>query len=328
MMVLLCALTLTASAQEASTTADELAGLTREEPLNIYGGAPVEPGDWPDTAAILDKRGEVFCTGTLIAPNVVLSAAHCATGGSADPRSVVLASEDLSGGEAISVTRYEVHEKWQQTYDVAVLILAEDAETAPRMLATDCVLEEHLGDDAAVTIVGYGATEETDFNELKNVVETVVTDHDCSQTGRFDCLEDVSPNGELMAGGDGADSCYGDSGGPLYLNTPEGDFLVGVTSRGASYTSDCGDGGVYVRPDAVLDWIEETAAVTLARPDCGGTGDTGYYDSLPCGGAEQCEEDAEGYYDALPSKLGCSITGAGAIGGLLPTLLLLGLRRR
>ena len=108
MLLALCALSLSASASEAPP---------------VYGGGPVNPGDWPDTAAILDRRGDVFCTGTLIAPDVVLSAAHCATGGSATPAEVVLSSDDTDGGERIAVRSYTLYDRWMKTYDVAVLVL-------------------------------------------------------------------------------------------------------------------------------------------------------------------------------------------------------------
>jgi len=76
----------------------------------------------------------------------------------------------------------------------------------------------------------------------------------------------VSPGGELAAGGMGIDSCNGDSGGPLYLLTDYGTFLVGVTSRGyTTSTKPCGDGGIYVRPDKVIDQLETMAGVALTR---------------------------------------------------------------
>jgi secreted trypsin-like serine protease len=104
--------------------------------------------------------------------------------------------------------------------------------------------------------------------------QVVVTDPDCLATERG-CIEAVSPGGELGAGGDGTDTCYGDSGGPIFLNTDSGDYLVGITSRGwDDVTVDCGQGGIYVRPDAVLAWLEEAGGWDLAEPDCG-TGSSG-----------------------------------------------------
>ena len=56
------------------------------------------------------------------------------------------------------------------------------------------------------------------------------------------------------------DSCYGDSGGPLYVPTEGGDFLVGLVSRGRSDVKrDCGDGGVYTLLSAYLPWIARAA---------------------------------------------------------------------
>jgi len=56
------------------------------------------------------------------------------------------------------------------------------------------------------------------------------------------------------------DSCYGDSGGPLYVPTEAGDFLVGLVSRGRSDVKrDCGDGGVYTLLSVHLAWIAQAA---------------------------------------------------------------------
>ena len=97
--------------------------------------------------------------------------------------------------------------------------------------------------------------------------ETTVADFDC--TGGRGCNASVSPNGEMAAGGNSVDSCFGDSGGPLYLKTEVGDYLVGVTSRGYDDAIDfCGEGGIYTRADAVVDWIEEESGQEIPRATC------------------------------------------------------------
>jgi secreted trypsin-like serine protease len=64
----------------------------------------------------------------------------------------------------------------------------------------------------------------------------------------------------------GVDTCPGDSGGPLYLPTAFGTFLAGTTSRGyATDQTACGMGGIYERPDHVVDWIEQSAGGPVAR---------------------------------------------------------------
>ena len=65
---------------------------------------------------------------------------------------------------------------------------------------------------------------------------------------------------EIVAGGNGYDSCKGDSGGPAYVSIGTSYKLAGVTSRSTENSGQaCGDGGVYTRVDAYADWIVGTA---------------------------------------------------------------------
>lgn len=233
---------------------------------DIYGGGLVRDEVWPDTAALSDRWG-VFCTGTLIAPDLVLTAAHCLEDG-APPTRVELAGGAAGGGETLGVRRVLAHPDGLRTYDVGLVFLDGRARTPPRPLALDCVVEDALVDGARVSLVGFGETEEPARDGRKNAVDTAIVDADCDETRRYDCISRVSPGGELVAGGGGRDTCFGDSGGPLYLHTSAGTFLAGVTSRGASWSGDCGEGGIYVRPDAVLPWIEAESDLELPRPDC------------------------------------------------------------
>jgi hypothetical protein len=94
--------------------------------------------------------------------------------------------------------------------------------------------------------------------------------------------------------------------------------------------ADCGDGGIYVRPDAVIDWIEEQIDAALPVPECatdGGDGESGGGNNGNNGGGA---EDADCGTYSLPYEVGCSVTGAaGAFAGLSPALFLaLGRRRR
>jgi hypothetical protein len=82
------------------------------------------------------------------------------------------------------------------------------------------------------------------------------------------CHPHAQPAGELGAGGRGVDTCPRDSGGPLYLMASYGPVLAGVTSR--SYEDaklTCSDGGVYGRPDKIVDWIETTAGPVARGPE-------------------------------------------------------------
>ncbi|MFT5686060.1 MAG: trypsin [Myxococcota bacterium] len=271
-MLLSLIITTPAMAQELESVGSEAAldaPTTSSTTQSVVGGSAVSSGDWPDTAAIYFGN-QVGCTGVLIAPNAVLSAGHCADGITA----VKLNTNDYSsGGERIMVAEIIEYPDSQRTFDLAVLILESDATAEPRVIARGCALED-LDADAQVTVVGYGAQnpQGTQYNSTLMEGFTTVDDPECTDFSSG-CVRDISPGGELGAGAsDEVDSCYGDSGGPLYLTTDHGDYLVGITSRGYNTSWDCGGGGIYVRPDAVIDWLEESIGDTLPTPDCDGDG--------------------------------------------------------
>jgi secreted trypsin-like serine protease len=280
-------------------------------PPPVVGGEPLEQGARPEVAAVYFDDA-VGCTGVLVAPQVVLTAGHCQAASS-----VKLDAADYAGGEGITVAveRAEVYPEPDDTLDLAALVLAAPVDIAPAPLALGCVLEQGLYDGAAVALVGYGATDRDGNVSTTALHEAAaeVVDADCVAIERG-CREAVSPGGELIAVGEGTDTCVGDSGGPVYLQTPWGGFVVGLTSRAVlDGTAYCEGGGIYTRPDAALEWIE---AITgpLAVPDC--PGDTGLSDS----GAADSGATGGG------KPRGCGCGGEGPAGPLLPALLGLALR--
>ncbi len=249
----------------ANTDGPDLAYVEEGE-RTVVGGDTAPAGKWPDTAGILFGGNQPECTGTLVAPTVVLTAAHCIDGSlSAVKLNAIQASET---GEVVDVVKRVAHP--DRSFDIGLVVLAQPAQTQPRLIASGCVRDLYMKDGADVAIVGWGAT---DFNasQFPSTLQQAlakITDHDCSESGKG-CDTGARPDGEVIAGGDGIDSCNGDSGGPLYLLTERGDFLAGVTSRATSdATRFCGDGGIYVRPDKVIDWIEQEGGVDIPEPTC------------------------------------------------------------
>lgn len=229
-----------------------------EDPDSIVGGK-LSTG-FPDCCAVGDLT-RYFCSGTLIAPNVVVTAGHC-TG----VRQVFLKGNNVDippDGEKIAVVGDFDH----PTADLRVLVLERNSTVTPRHIAqgieaqaTECTLVGFGNFDFSGT-VGFGVK-----REVGRVPITSLSCEAPNDASGFGC----KPGDEMVAGhrGLGVDSCTGDSGGPLYIRGPLGnDYLLGATSRGITPAPHlCGDGGIYVRVDQLIDWIEEQTGVSIEGP--------------------------------------------------------------
>jgi MYXO-CTERM domain-containing protein len=230
----------------------------------VIGGTNVPVGKWSDVAGIF-IGGQVACTGTLIAPDVVITAGHC---NDTALTQVVVGSNDTSitgRGEIIPVAKRFEYPSSQSTFDVTILKLAHPATIAPRKIATGWA-SLAVQNGAPVTFAGFGSIDAGGGEYIPQLQEasSTITDAGCDKSSG--CNPGAKPAGELGAGGMGIDTCPGDSGGPLYVQLGNDFFLAGVTSR--SYdnaTSPCKDGGIYARPDKIVDWIETQVGESVGR---------------------------------------------------------------
>lgn len=298
----LCALVLTSSTLARASSPSE----------TVVGGTVVPAGKWPDAVAVLAQTAA--CTGTLIAPDVVLTAGHCI---GVHPELVIVNTTDYSkqGGEAIGVTMAVAYPSWEDHYDVGVLVLDHAASTPPRPIASSCTARD-LEPGGDVEVVGFGLTTKTGTgsNTRLHQAKLVVTDPTCSSAAG--CAPLVAPGGEFAAGGSGTDACFGDSGGPIYLDNA----LIGVVSRGLDAPGQpCGNGGIYVRADApkVLAWIKKVTGRTIARATCGAA------DGTASSGSDGT--DSTGADDTSDDTGGCSATATPAGSTTILILVALGL---
>ncbi len=235
----------------------------------VVGGTNAGPNEFPAVAEI--TFGAFLCTGTLIAPNTVLSAGHCGsvTGAAvASPASwppqlidVRIGSNKPGQGERRPVQSVTLNPNYLLTsgYDISLLKLSSNSTKAPAKVAGTA--EGSLWTPGTLeSIVGWGATEEG--GDLPDTLQKgqvpITTDAYCS--GAY---SDFDPNTMVCAGfpQGGVDTCQGDSGGPMFGRTSTGVLrVVGATSFGEGCARP-NKPGVYARVgDTVLrEWIRSQA---------------------------------------------------------------------
>ncbi len=231
-------------------------------------------------AFILARQGPhsgFSCSGTVVSPNVVLTAGHCVENdetGLFTPASdylVVTGRNDVTDkgtGEVHAVSRIVVSPRYSPfgtlRGDAGLLILKTPTTAPPIALAgaADAALESS-GSEA--TIAGWGLTS----GEAEKAPRTlrwaktklqgatycrhhvVVPPKIYSQANQLCTVEMVK---------EPATTCFGDSGGPLFVQAPSGEAVqVGITSLG-SPTCEPGSPDVFTRIDPISRWIEEWIA--------------------------------------------------------------------
>jgi trypsin len=241
----------------------------------IVGGHDAAAGAYPSIAEV--HLGKSFlCTGTLIAPDWVLTAGHCGsiTGAAvATPIAfppplidVYIGSNKAGQGESIAVKQAIVSPAYllTQGHDVTLLQLSKPSASAPTKVAGASETGA-WAPGVSEAIVGWGATSEggEEPDTLQEAKVPVTTDAYCA--GAYSDFEAATM---LCAGypEGGVDTCQGDSGGPMFGTTGAGERrVVGATSFGEGCARP-GKPGVYARvgDTELRTWIASVAPGAVA----------------------------------------------------------------
>lgn len=241
----------------------------------VVGGTPASLADYGFTVAILEK-GRFICSGAVISPSRVITAAHCVTG-PADQLAVITGRTSLSasGGQVIGVTGASTHPDATDTFrnDVAVLALASPTTAPSIQLATPEEDAAATGFGMPLTVAGFGDRNPFAFGKGKLGVlfaASLYSRPTCKKyKKRFFLSQMICANGAPYKRFAGLrlmrSACPGDSGGPLIANTPAGPRLVGTVSYGFSsfflLCAEHGFPGVFTRVSAYLPFLAPYAAV-------------------------------------------------------------------
>lgn len=239
------AITASACAVEQTTTASQ----------PIIGGEESGPDEFMATGMVV-ARDRLICTATLIAPDVVLTAAHCLADPVFGELGFTLDTDESDGvSDVIGAAFIYQHPDFDDSVDeyldlavrndVGVMIIERPIPDIAYEQLDRPALEIPVDAGTELSMCGYG--------RLQWHVGSLALKRDAMVT--VDRMESF----EFSTMADGPQPCAGDSGAPLFADTPDGRRIVGIVSRAMGRTSMCNTGAIITRVEEYSSWIAKAS---------------------------------------------------------------------
>jgi len=232
----------------------------------IVGGNPAVIGQLPYQVSIQKATAygpEHYCGGSIVAPQWILTAAHCAAGHVTSELTIAagILNKNLSSGEPSMQLRSGLknqiffdYQTSSMMYDIALIKVTEPFEFNEFVQPIALPNQMQATPAGSVsTVSGWGSTRESGpLSQELLVVEVPTLSLKQCQDLYFPLWYDVDPSMICAGVADGGlDACQGDSGGPLVVNNQ----LVGIVSWGYGCARP-NVPGVYTQVSYYSDWVK------------------------------------------------------------------------